>query len=156
MSAANGAALAHPPHISFLLQTFHLLYMKRDTPSKYCSRFPFPPFLSRNITIATEVNHWYYSECSSIASFGHCPYLDQSCRLFLAIHIIYFSPFSSNICGASLPFRFTVPMFPDIPLTRRTTVRRLKYSQRFFLPLQASRYISSSSRRTAVSLWFLL
>jgi len=64
MSAANGAAIplppAHPPHISFLLQPFHLLHMTRDTtvtPSKYCSRSPFSLFLTLNITSVVGTIH---------------------------------------------------------------------------------------------------
>jgi len=35
--------------------------------------------------------------------------------------------FPSNVCGASLHFRFPLPVLPDIPLTRWATVSRLKY-----------------------------
>ena len=64
-------------------------------------------------------------------------------------------PFPSNVFGTLLPFCLTLPIFPDIPIKRRTTVSRLKYSQCFLLPLRALNYISSS-RRAIVSLWFLL
>jgi hypothetical protein len=77
-------------------------------------------------------------------------------ELLLASNAIFSLSFPFNVHGASLPFRFTLFMFSDIPLTRQTTVKRLKYPLRFFLPLRASRYISSYSRRTPVSLLFLL
>ena len=130
--------------------------MTRDTTvtlSKYCSRSPFSPFLPLNITTETEVSCWYYSLCSSIASFGHCPYWLRLVTRAIPSdsHNFFLSHFPPTYMAVHY-LSVSTSMFPDILLTRRTTVSRLKY----FLSLRASRYISSSSRRTPVSLWFLL
>jgi hypothetical protein len=64
-SAAIGAVPPFPSlasHIS-LLQPFYLLRVIRRmtvTTMKYCSCFPFPPFLPLDINIATETCRWYY------------------------------------------------------------------------------------------------
>jgi hypothetical protein len=69
--------------VSFPLQPFHQLHKTRCTLreirwllllTSYCLCSPFPPFLPLNISLETNVSHFYNSQCSSIAFFGHCPH----------------------------------------------------------------------------------
>ena len=96
------------------------------SPSKYCSHYVFLPFYHSTLLLRLRI---VVSKIYHISSFffSCCfPWTLSVRYLFGAIPSDSYNVILSLI--SIQPFRFTLPVFLNIPLTRQTTVNRLKYT----------------------------